>query len=670
MEASPLHPTRSAARVPRRAASLFGALLVSLAAPVAARAAVAAAPDTSGALIRFAPGTSPGERAALLRRHGAIVRERLTTPGVIRVAPTPGTTLGEALTGLRSEPATDWAEPIRLYRASAVPNDPAFGAQWGLRNVGQTVGGEGGTAGDDVDAVAAWDTTVGSPSTVVAVVDGGVDLSHPDLAPNLPPNPGESGGGRETNGVDDDGNGFIDDVRGWDFVADDNDPQDQDTASHGSHVAGILAARGGNGIGVSGLSQQASLLPIRALTSNGTGTSADIAAAFSYAASRGARVVNASLGGPAPSAAIETAIREAPNTLFVVAAGNEGRDLDTAQAEFPCAFPAPNLICVTASDQSDAIPSFANVGAQSVDLAAPGVNIFSTVRGGGYGLLDGTSMSSPLVAGAAALLLGRDRGLSSAQVAGAILKGVDPVPGMAGLTRTGGRLDAARSLASVPPAGPAPVAETGAADSVADTTARVAGTVRPGGMPTSYHFEYGPGPGYGSRTTERFVGAGTGPLAVAATLSGLAPRTTYHFRLVAATVDGLGNGADGIFTTGPASPAGARPLGGASAARLARSLKVRRVGRAWFGSLTLPDFSVVSGHLERRKARHGRRVAFSSTLGIRRRGLAAGVRRVPLGRLRPGAYRLRVKLRDATGVSVLTRRFTVPVTPPRPRRAR
>src|SRR5262249_20701029 len=183
-------------------------------------------------------------------------------------------------------------------------------------NDGQTVAGSAGTFDDDIDADQAWDTTTGSPNVVVGVVDSGIDLAHPDLAPNLWANHGETGNGREANGIDDDGDGLIDDTTGWDWVGDDNQPQDEN--GHGTHVSGTIAARGNDGLGVSGVSWQTRIMPLRALGAGGSGLVSDAIRAYAFADAHGAEIVNASLGGGTFSRAERDAIAAANKTLFVV----------------------------------------------------------------------------------------------------------------------------------------------------------------------------------------------------------------------------------------------------------------------------------------------------------------------------------------------------------------
>jgi subtilisin family serine protease len=225
---------------------------------------------------------------------------------------------------------------------------------------------------DAIHAPQAWERTTGSPGVRVAIVDSGLNFDQPDLAANVATNPGESGAGRESNGVDDDGNGFVDDWRGWDFVGDDNDPSDNH--GHGSMVAGMTAARGDNGLGTSGVAWQAGLVPIRVLGNLKTGSCTEIAAGLAYAVRVGARVVNLSVGTDAPCEAEREVIEAAPGVLFVVAAMNDGRDVD-AQPIYPCAYPLANIVCVASTGRSDELSDFSNRGAQSVDLAAPGEDV-------------------------------------------------------------------------------------------------------------------------------------------------------------------------------------------------------------------------------------------------------------------------------------------------------
>jgi subtilisin family serine protease len=337
-----------------------------------------AAPTTPAAVpgeivVAFRSGVGGAERVAARSAADVRAKRHLLLPNAQLVKAEPGQSVPDAITALQKRSDVRYAEPNWIYHAtSTTPNDPLFSSLWSLNNTGQAVNGHAaGTADADIDAPEAWDRSSGSASVVVAVVDTGVAWDHPDLAPNIWSNPGEIPG----NGIDDDHNGKVDDVRGWDFVDSDNDPWDYH--DHGTHVAGTIAARGNNGVGVTGVAWQASIMPVRVLDAAGSGTNANIADGLAYAASNGAKVVNGSFGGPDFSAAERDAITSHPNTLFVVAAGNDGANNDTT-FEFPCDYTAANELCVAATDNTDALASFSNFGAQSVDLAAPGVDIEST----------------------------------------------------------------------------------------------------------------------------------------------------------------------------------------------------------------------------------------------------------------------------------------------------
>lgn len=336
---------------------------------------------------------------------------------------------------------------------SVAPNDPSFAAQWAL-------GGEG-VSGPGLHAAAAWGVTTGSRSVVVAVIDSGIDFTHPDLAANIWTNPLEVAG----NGRDDDGNGYVDDVHGWDFVENDNTPQDG--FWHGTFVSGIIGAVGDNALGGSGVCWQVSILPVRFSGNNGMGYAGAAVSALEYVTQlkrQGVPIVATTiswgglLGLPG---SIDTAIRSqvAAGITVVVAAGNDGSDTDLVP-RYPASFTSDGMITVAASDAADGLAGFSNYGAASIDVAAPGVGILSTSLGGGYGSLSGTSFAAPQVAGTVALLASVRPNASVAQIRDAILGSVDAVPALAGKVASGGRVNAfaaiGRLTAAVAPPAPVP----------------------------------------------------------------------------------------------------------------------------------------------------------------------------------------------------------------------
>lgn len=335
--------------------------------------------------------------------------------------------------------------------------DPSLAAQWALNNVGQA----GGVPDADIDAFEAWQVTTGSRNVVVAIVDSGIDFTHPDLAANIWTNPREVAG----NGCDDDGNGYIDDVHGWDFVENDNTPQDG--FYHGTHVAGIIGAVGNNGLGVSGVSQQVSILPLRFQNNSGAGYTGAAVSALNYITRlklAGVPIVATNIswgGGTTASLSLQTALQAQANAgiTVVVAAGNNGGDND-AVPRYPSSYALDNIISVAGSDTSDNLLGFSNYGATSIDLAAPGAGILSTLPGGGYGAISGTSMAAPHVTGTVALLASVRPNATVAQIRSAILNSVDHVPALAGKVASGGRLNAfaalGRIMASVPAPGTPP----------------------------------------------------------------------------------------------------------------------------------------------------------------------------------------------------------------------
>lgn len=360
---------------------------------------------------------------------------------------------------VKADPKVEYVEPNFYLWPTATPNDTLFTQQWGLKNNGQAVRGARGTAGADIEAPAAWNISQGSRNVIVAIIDTGVEIHHPDIAPNRWYNTKElQGAGNlnnwRPNGIDDDGNGYVDDVVGWDFVYNVNNPRDL-SSGHGTHVAGIAAASGNNGKGVAGVSWRSRIMPlaVQNYASGGLPISA-IVEALAYAQKMGAKVVNMSFGAYGASQTLQNAINQAKTPVLCAAAGNDGRNNDIYQ-HFPSNYTNANLIAVAATNQSDRLASFSNFGASSVDVAAPGVNIVSTyIKGSGYAYISGTSMASPMVAGIAALVLSQRPSLSSVQVVSVIKSSVDKIDALSGKTSTsekvstGGRVNALKALSS------------------------------------------------------------------------------------------------------------------------------------------------------------------------------------------------------------------------------
>lgn len=358
---------------------------------------------------------------------------------VLAIAPVAGASQRAAVVapdGLQAKPdAARVVSPsakrgVKARAAQASATDPRATEQWPLD-------------GDSPMGIAsAWRQTTGNDLTV-AIVDSGADLGHPDLAPNLWTNAGEIPG----NGVDDDGNGYVDDVHGYDFVEHDGTPQDAN--GHGTHVAGIVGARGGNGIGVAGVSWHVKLMAVRVLDGAARGTTTDVASGIRYAVDNGARIVNLSLAGPSSTPDLEDAVRYAQSrgVLIVVAAGNDGANLAAAPT-YPAAYGEANVLGVAATRRDGALSSVSDYG-PGADLAAPGEEILSTALGGGYEWRTGTSMAAPEVTGALALLAAARPDLDATGLANALLGGTRKI----GLPVGTGALDIGASLRAVIPAG-------------------------------------------------------------------------------------------------------------------------------------------------------------------------------------------------------------------------
>ena len=405
--------------------------------------AQADAPRREGELlVRFGADMTERSKDEVTSSRGARRKGKLRGDSRLeRLELQPGQDMAAAAERLRRQPGVEFAEPNFLVRHDEVkPSDQRFPEQWALRNAGQS----GGVADSDVRATKAWQETTGSRSTVVAVVDSGVDFTHPDLAGNRWMNPGEVA----DNGLDDDRDGYADDVNGWDWVAGAGVIRDE--LGHGTAVAGVIAAEGDNGIGVAGMMWRASLMSLRVLDSAGTGDVASAVEAIDYAVKHGAQVVNCSWGTDADSQALRDAIERAgrKGVVVITSAGNSGRDIDS-QPYYPASFDLPNLISVASSDGFDNLAQFSNRGGARVGVAAPGVDILTTQLGGDYRFVSGTSASAPLVAGIAGLIKTLRPNMPAAGVRSAVLGGARRVGTLVGKVASSGVADAEGALASV-----------------------------------------------------------------------------------------------------------------------------------------------------------------------------------------------------------------------------
>jgi subtilisin family serine protease len=513
----------------------LASLLASFTAPVAHANPPERVPGE--VLIRFHAAAAASDIQAILNDLGATRLQRFPRIRAERHRITSGS-VEDAVARYRSHPSVEVIEPNWIVRADALPNDPGLDLLWGLRNSGQT----GGLTGADIEAGPAWDVETGSPEIIVAILDTGADYTHPDLAANIWTNPGEIAGNR----IDDDGNGFVDDVHGYDFYNRDGDPMDD--TGHGTHVAGTIGAVGNNGIGITGVAWSVRLMPLKFLGLDGSGPTSAAIECVDYALGMGAHVLNNSWGGAGFSALLEIAIESAnqQGVPFVAAAGNDGISLDQV-AHYPASYDIPNVIAVASTTHQDIISSFSNFGATTVHLAAPGSSIWSTSPGGAYGYESGTSMAAPHVSGALALLRSEFPDMPGAQLKTVLMSSVDPLAALAGLVTSGGRLNVARMLTgfdSIPPA-PVTTLEVLRVDSDR-VTLRWTATGDDGvlGQASRYDLRFDTGPIDGS-SFDQASAAGTMPLPgppgtiEETTVEGLRFETTYTFALK--VIDEYGN---------------------------------------------------------------------------------------------------------------------------------
>jgi len=397
-------------------------------------------------MVQLREGRTQADLEKLLRRHGLFLRSIMAAPRgfLVAVAKADAGTVPELVRLLSDEPSIGIVEPNYVYTISETrPNDPSYGSLWGL---------------EKIHMPRVWSSTAGTGGVVVAVFDTGMDLTHPDLSANLWINPGET----EGNASDDDGNFYVDDISGWDFYDNDNDPSD--AQQHGTHVAGTVGAVGNNGIGVAGVGWNIRLLPIKFFGYNSSGQlegyTDDAVSGMYYVidlARRGVpvRVTNHSWGGTGESTLLKDVFRIAGNygIVHIAAAGNGTgveRDNDL-YPHYPASYDLSNIVAVANTTASDGLSSSSYYGAISVDLGAPGESILSTIPVGGYGYKSGTSMASPHVAGALALVFDLFPDMSWQEARELLFAGVDPLASLNGLCATGGRLNVYKMLAQVAP---------------------------------------------------------------------------------------------------------------------------------------------------------------------------------------------------------------------------
>lgn len=379
--------------------------------------------------------------------------------------------LKNAVSLLNNDPSVEYAEPNYIYSINPlkessfalkklphsegldpfapVPNDPRFKELWGLRNTGSNEpnGRSAGVEGADVNALAAWDITKGSKQIRIAVIDTGIDYTHPDLKRNMWVNSQELNGKK---GVDDDGNGYVDDVYGYDFANNDADPMDGN--GHGTHCAGTIGAVHNDGVGVAGVMDQVTLVPIKFLDDSGSGSLDAAIQSIDYATKMNVDLMSNSWGGGGRSEALNEAIKRAADKgiVFTAAAGNSSSNNDASEA-YPANYDQPNVISVAALTAQNGLASFSSYGKSKVHIAAPGHNVLSTVPGNKYDVYSGTSMATPHVSGVIGLLLAKEGRMDLDTLRDRVVMTGVPVAGLRGKTLTSSRIDAHNLLTDTRP---------------------------------------------------------------------------------------------------------------------------------------------------------------------------------------------------------------------------
>lgn len=395
--------------------------------------------------VRFRPGVSRQQIEAITGRfHDHIEDQIESVSGLEVVEDDQGADLQTVLAEYRRLPEVEYVDEIYNIQIDSLnpvlPNDPRFAEQWALANNGQS----GGTRGADISAAAAWSTTRGSDKVIVAVLDSGVDYTHPDLRANIWTRP------ENIKEYEDNDLGAIDDVQGYNALENNNDPMDEN--GHGTHCAGIIGAEGGNNEGITGVNWNVKIMPLKFMDASGSGTTKDAIEAINYVIDRrkagvNVRIISASWGSTQRSQALEDVISKAKDAgiLFVAASGNSSEDTDRTP-HYPSSYNLSNIISVAALDHNDQLTSFSNWGAKSVHIAAPGKDILSTWLENDFRKASGTSMATPVVAGVAALVLAKNPNMSVDDLRKQLLSSVDKLPGLKGKVASAGRINAAKAV--------------------------------------------------------------------------------------------------------------------------------------------------------------------------------------------------------------------------------
>ena len=410
---------------------------LSLAVLAVAHSEAAAQNDQDELLVGFKQSATETERSATVGSAGGRITERFDEIDTVVVRTGRGIDRTNLERNLEDLNDVSFVEPNYRAELLQVPNDPSFGDLWGLNNTGQL----GGAADVDIDATDAWDRLTSTGSLIVSIIDTGIDDNHPDLTGNIWTNTGEI----PSNGEDDDGNGYIDDIYGYDFANNDGDPDDDH--DHGTHVAGIVGAQGNNAVGISGVAWTTKLMGVKFMNAGGDGSVADAISSINYSVANGASVINASWKIVGFSQSLSNAIQNARDqgVLFVASAGNDASNNDVSPV-YPASYDLDNIVSVASHTRYNTLSSFSNYGASSVDLAAPGSDILSTLPSSTYGSLSGTSMAAPYVTGAAALYLAANPGRQPSQIRGMLVQTADLGTAYAGITASGGRLNVNRLI--------------------------------------------------------------------------------------------------------------------------------------------------------------------------------------------------------------------------------